>query len=100
AQRRVGGDEGRRRQIAATDCRATHGRTALQPVDAKTPRSQRDRGDFYVGGRPPNRATHAVIGTLRPTERRRAANQISKKQMELRGIEPLTSAVRLQRSPS
>src|ERR1700693_5989967 len=33
---------------------------------------------IYFGGRPPNRATHAVIGTLRPTERRRAANQFSK----------------------
>src|ERR1700730_14995367 len=33
---------------------------------------------IYFGGRPPNRATHAVIGTLRPTDRRRAANQFSK----------------------
>ncbi len=48
-------------------------------------------------------ATRAVIGTLRPTERRRAnvlrGNQRLSR-MELRGIEPLTSAVRLQRSPS
>src|SRR3954471_11466537 len=32
------------------------------------------------GGFPPNRATRAVIGTLRPTERRRAAFKFSKKQ--------------------
>jgi hypothetical protein len=57
-------------------------------------------------------ASRAVIGTLRPTERRRAmirrceirAEPINYVQhvaaMELTGIEPVTSAVRLQRSPS
>ena len=57
----------------------------------------------------PGTASRAVIGTLRPTERRRAANlrtfytctrkKMRVEIMELRGIEPLTSAVRLQRSP-
>jgi hypothetical protein len=54
-------------------------------------------------------ATHTVIGTLRPTDRRRAFIRwreiyrfyaLKPRKMELRGIEPLTSAVRLQRSPS
>jgi hypothetical protein len=55
-------------------------------------------------------ATLTVIGTLRPTERRRAMNCYVGKEyankskkillMELRGIEPLTSALRRQRSPS
>jgi hypothetical protein len=30
------------------------------------------------GGYPPNRATRAVIGTLRPTEQRRATYQLKK----------------------
>ena len=71
----------------------------LKAYKTETPQTQRVCGDLF-GGRPPNSATHTVIGTLRPTDRWRAANQFSKKQMELRGIEPLTSAVRLQRSPS
>ena len=63
-------------------------------------------------------ATRAVIGTLRPTDQRRANPEKremcrsyvycmhladirrSAGAMELTGIEPVTSAVRLQRSPS
>ena len=57
-------------------------------------------------------ASRAVIGTLRPTERRRAKSQKARNMpnrlyyrsgnaaMELTGIEPVASAVRLQRSPS
>jgi hypothetical protein len=46
------------------------------PVDAPKNRNaanSRESAANLFGGRPPNRATHAVIGTLRPTERRRAA---------------------------
>ena len=64
-----------------------------------------DRGVHHSLAEPKELATRAVIGTLRPTERRRAKPQLAKlmptqNSMELRGIEPLTSAVRLQRSPS
>ena len=76
----------------------------------------------YVGG-PSGVASLAVIGTLRPTDRRRAyypkadssqnralycliptyeqrRSVTAAPSMELTGIEPVTSAVRLQRSPS
>src|SRR5664279_1696345 len=71
---------------------------------------EREKAAIPKGSRPdvescPAGATHTVIGTLRPTERRRAittrTTEISKshttcKQVELRGIEPLTSVVRGQ----
>src|SRR5207237_1566860 len=84
---RVGRDQGHRGQVGA--------RT---PQKHKRRRLSESAANLF-GGRPPKCATHAVTGTLRPTERRRAAF-VCKKAVELRGIEPLTSAVRLQRSPS
>ena len=57
------------------------------------------KGDKSIGFIAPviSWATRAVIGTLRPTEQRRAM-LCQSHNVELRGIEPLTSAVRLQRS--
>ena len=87
-------------------------------LNAKTPRTLKVAALVSPSGRATEVATLTVIGTLRPTERRRAmsftlANVAPMKKvseindrnaivrtMELRGIEPLTSAVRLQRSPS
>ena len=90
------------------------GTLALKTTDVpeENPQGHQERG-----------ATRAVIGTLRPTERRRAyvfysiirsefrgsqkivpapspAGHLLPRCMELRGLEPLTSAMRMQRSPS
>ena len=53
------------------------GFAAMLPENTNAADSLESAANLF-GGRPPNRATHTVIGTLRPTDRWRAANQFSK----------------------